>query len=268
MTQLRTPDDKSIYYEYYPGRGPVVVLVHGWGLNVRAWDATLNALIGKGRAVVAFDQRACGKSDMDFQTATIEDGAGDVANLVKSLGLQEVVLNGWSLGGAIAVEAAHQLGAVCKGLVLTCAAAPRYTNGAGFTAGVQQADLDGMASAFRRDKAATSLAVATACFAPGRPANDIEWVQRMFLDTGPMALQTLEALGPLDQREVMKGLKVPTLIIAGEVDTVTPLGLAQSSHELIADSRLAVLSGCAHVPMVEGFDEYHAVLFDFIDNKD
>lgn len=264
MAYLRIADNKSIYYEYYPGRGPAVILVHGWGLNVRAWDTTLNALVGKGRAVIAFDQRACGRSDMDFQSASIDDGAGDVVNLVKSLGLGEVVLNGWSLGGAIAVEAARQLGATCKGLVLTCAAAPRYTNTAGFTSGVQQADLDGMASAFRRDKAATSLAVATACFAPGRSTTDIEWVQRMFLDTGPMAIQTLEALGPLDQRALMKALRVPTLVIAGEVDTVTPLGLAQSSHELIAGSRLAVLPGCAHVPMVEGCDEYHALLFDFI----
>lgn len=264
MPYFKTAADRSLYYEYYPASGPVVVLVHGWGLNSRAWDPTIDVLIGKGHAVLVFDQRACGQSDKDFKSAGIEDGAEDVLALLKALSIHEVVLNGWSQGGAVAVAAAARLGEACKGLVLTCAATPLYTDADDLTIGITDEVLAGMAASFRRDKVATALAVATGCFTAGRSAEDIAAVQRMFLQTGPMAIRTLEALGPLDQRAIMRGLPMPSLILAGAEDAVTPLVIAQTSHELIAGSRLVVLPDCAHVPMVEAYDQYHSELCSFV----
>ncbi|HUD90691.1 alpha/beta fold hydrolase, partial [Sphingobium sp.] len=69
MPYFKTGADRSLYYEYYPAPGPVVLLVHGWGLNTRAWDPTIDMLVGKGHAVLAFDQRASGQSDKDFTSA-------------------------------------------------------------------------------------------------------------------------------------------------------------------------------------------------------
>lgn len=264
MPFLETAADRSLYYEYYPASGPVVVLVHGWGLNSRAWDPTIDFLIGQGHPVLVFDQRACGQSDKDFPSASIEDGAGDVLALIKALAIDEVILNGWSQGGAVAVEAAARLGGACKGLVLTCAATPRYTDADDLTIGITAEVLAGMAASFRRDKVATSLAVATGCFTPSRSIEDVAVVQRMFLQTGPMAIRTLEALGPLDQRAIMRGLRLPTLIFAGAEDSVTPLAIANASNSLIAGSRLVVLPGCAHAPMIEAYDQYHAELCDFV----
>ncbi|HUD94905.1 alpha/beta hydrolase, partial [Sphingobium sp.] len=188
----------------------------------------------------------------------------DVIGLLTELSITDVILNGWSQGGAVAVEAAHRLGAACKGLILSCAASPCYTDAEGFTSGITDADLVGMAASFRRDKVATALGVATACFTPNRSAEDIGAVLRMFLQTGPMALQTLEDLGPLDQRAIMASLRMPALIIAGAQDTVTPVVLAQTAHALIAGSRLVILEASAHVPMVESYDEYHSEICAFL----
>lgn len=262
MPYIKVSAKQSLYYEYYPVSGPVVVLVHGWGLNTRAWDHTIDAL--SSHSVLVFDQRACGQSDKDFPSASIEDAADDLIALLKSLDITEVILNGWSQGGAVAVEAAARLGSACKGLILTCAATPRYTDTDDFTTGIRGEDLEAMADAFRRDKVATALAVATGCFTGRASSEDIAAVQRMFLQTGPMALQTLEALGPLDQRVIMRGLQLPTLIFAGAEDSVTPLAIAQASNSLIAGSRLVVLPECAHAPMVEAYDQYHAELCDFV----
>ncbi|UZW56417.1 alpha/beta hydrolase [Sphingobium sp. JS3065] len=264
MPFFKTATDRSLYYEYYPSSGPVTVLIHGWGLNSRAWDPTIDFLTGKGHAVMAFDQRACGQSDKDFPSASIEDGANDLLALINALAIDEVILNGWSQGGAVAVEAAALLGRACKALVLTCAATPRYTDAEDLTIGITGDVLAGMAASFRRDKVATALAVATGCFTANRSREDVAAVQRMFLQTGPMAIRTLEALGPLDQRTIMRNLHLPTLIMAGENDSVTPLIIAQTSHELIAQSRLVVLPECAHVPMIECYDQYHSELSNFI----
>lgn len=264
MPYLKTAGDSSIYYEYYPAPGPVVILVHGWGLNARAWDPTIDFLKREGHAILVFDQRACGQSDKDFPSASIEDGADDILALVSALSIDEVILNGWSQGGAVAVEAAVRLGDLCKGLVLTCAATPRYTDTNDLKIGISEEDLAGMGASFRRDKVATALAVATGCFTTGRSQEDIAAVQRMFLQTGPMAIETLEALGPLDQRAKMKHLQLPALIIAGAEDSVTPIVIAQTSNELISGSRLVVLTDCAHVPMVEAYDQYHSELCKFL----
>lgn len=125
----------QIYYEHHAGTKLPVLLVHAWAMNTRVWDSTLDALLEAGHEVIAFDQRGCGRSDKDFADFSIAALASDAVALVDHLKLDRVVVNGWSLGGAVATETAHRLGARCKGLVLTCGASPRYTQAEGFPHG-------------------------------------------------------------------------------------------------------------------------------------
>jgi succinate dehydrogenase/fumarate reductase flavoprotein subunit len=67
-----------------------------------------------------FAAEGCGQSDRDFDDVSIAAIAGDVAGIVRHCTSKPAVLNGWSLGGAVAVEAAGLLGAACAGVVLTC----------------------------------------------------------------------------------------------------------------------------------------------------
>ena len=106
MAVIQREGSKQIYYEDY-GQGPsAVVMVHAWGLSCRAWDSNTRALAQAGFRVVAIDARGCGQSDKDFDTMTLEAVADDVVALVEALKLTDVVLNGWSFGGAVAVIAA------------------------------------------------------------------------------------------------------------------------------------------------------------------
>ena len=106
MAYLNTEDARRIYFEYYPGNKVPVMLIHGWGMSCRVWDTTLVALQAAGHAVVSYDQRGCGSSDKDFNEVSITSSARDAVALLAHLGIERAVLNGWSLGGAIAVEAA------------------------------------------------------------------------------------------------------------------------------------------------------------------
>ena len=110
MAYLKTEDARRIYFEYYPGNKVPVMLIHGWGMSCRVWDTTLVALQAEGHAVVSYDQRGCGSSDKDFNEVSITSSARDAVALLAHLGIERAVLNGWSLGGAIAVEAASTLG--------------------------------------------------------------------------------------------------------------------------------------------------------------
>ena len=124
MGYLTREDNKRVYFESHGEGDSAVLLIHGWGMSSRTWDPVVPALVARGHRTVLIDHRGCGQSDKDFADLGIEAIAGDVVALVEALGLKTVVLNGWSLGGAVAVEAADRLGSTCKGLVLTDWAAP------------------------------------------------------------------------------------------------------------------------------------------------
>ena len=103
MAYLDTAQGR-VYYEHHTGEKVPVLLIHAWAMSVRVWDSTLSALQEAGHAVIAFDHRACGRSDKDFGDFSIEAIAGDAAALCDKLGLDQVVVNGWSLGGAVATQ--------------------------------------------------------------------------------------------------------------------------------------------------------------------
>ena len=153
MGLLATEGERRIYFEHYAGTGVPVLLLHGWGMSCRVWDTTLVALRKAGHAVVSFDQRGCGSSDKDFAEVSIAASARDAVALLDHLGIRRVVLNGWSLGGAIAVEAASQLGDRCAGVVLTAAASPRYTQAPDFALGNPPGSTAQTVALLREDRA-------------------------------------------------------------------------------------------------------------------
>ena len=119
MAYLAVEGDKRIYYEDHGEGDTALVLIHGWGMNSRVWDGVLMPLLDAGQRVIVTDHRGCGRSDHDFADLGIAAIASDVARLVQERGVARAVLNGWSLGGAVATQAAHDLGDRCVGLILT-----------------------------------------------------------------------------------------------------------------------------------------------------
>src|SRR4051794_21597597 len=125
MAYLEVEGDRRIYFEHHRGSGRPVVLVHGWGVTARCWDTVAPALRANGNAVVLLDQRTCGRSDKDFDDVSIAALGSDVAALCERLELRDPVVNGWSLGGAVAVDAVSRMGGRASGLVLTGGGGPR-----------------------------------------------------------------------------------------------------------------------------------------------
>ena len=123
---LATEEHRSIYYEHHAGEGRPVLLAHGWGMSGRIWDGVLAALVENGNEIVVFDHRCCGRSDKDFREVSVAATGEDIVKLVEHLGLENLVLNGWSLGGAASVHAVGKLGDKVARLVSTCGATPRF----------------------------------------------------------------------------------------------------------------------------------------------
>jgi pimeloyl-[acyl-carrier protein] methyl ester esterase len=223
MAFLTVDGDKRIYYEDHGAGDTALVLIHGWGMNGRVWDGVLVALLEAGHRVIVMDHRGCGRSDHDFEDLGIAAIAADVAHLVRERGVSRAVLNGWSLGGAVATQAAHDLGSLCVGLILTAGASPIYTQKPDLALGGTAEDVMGTVAGINADRINVLTAVAGAVCAKPISADLLSYMAWAFIDSSARATQTLAELAHLDQREMLLALDIPVLsFICGKDAFVAP----------------------------------------------
>lgn len=265
MALLSVDGNRSIYYEHQVRGNQTVVLSHGWGMGCRVWDNTVAALNDAGISTVAYDHRACGKSDKDFADVSIEALGRDVVALCDHLQLRAPVLNGWSLGGAVVVNAASHLGGRLGGLVLTAAASPRFTSATDFPHGGTSADVAGTVSALRADRVNFLQGLYHgAVFVQEVSLNVKDWCVRIALEASSAADASLAALATLDQRAALRDITAPSLVVIGAQDAVVSPGIGHAAAACLSNHKKLELNPCGHAPFLEHPAAYHSALLDFL----
>lgn len=119
MSTITTRDGTEIFYKDW-GAGQPVVFSHGWPLDADAWDAQLVFLGERGYRVIAHDRRSHGRSSQTWTGNDMDTYADDLAELVESLGLRDVILVGHSTGGGEVARyiGRHGTGRVAKAVLL------------------------------------------------------------------------------------------------------------------------------------------------------
>ena len=264
MARLEVDGSKSIYYEDLGGAGQALVLIHGWGMDNRCWDGVILPLQAAGHRVVTLDHRGCGRSDHDFADLSIAAIARDVVALVDHLDLSDVVVNGWSLGGAVATHAASLLGERCAALVLTAGASPIYTQKADLAIGGMPEDVEGNVAAMNEDRVNFLTMLATAICA--KPPTDavLASMASAFLNSSARASATLGELAHLDQRDMLMGLDKPVLsFICGQDGFVSP-DISRWVAQNHPRARGVEFPESGHAPFMEEREGYLSALNDFI----
>jgi non-heme chloroperoxidase len=267
MGYLAREDGKQVYFEDYGTGDDAVVLVHGWGMGLRVWDYSLPALTAAGHRVVLIDHRGCGKSSKDFADMGVEAIASDVVALVEHLGLNKVVLNGWSLGGAVVVAAASRLQSRCSGLVLTCGATPCYLQKDDFPHGGTTEALAETLSAMAADRVNFLAALAGGVCASEVSQQVVDWMWATFMESSPLAAQALGELGPLDQRELLSALEVPILSFVGGKDAVVDPEVCRSVARYNSNVTTVECAESGHAPFIDESALYHGALLDFLSTR-
>ena len=264
MAYLDRESGRRVYYEDYGVGDSAVLLVHGWGMGLRAWDYSLGALVKAGLRVVALDHRGCGNSDKDFADLGIKAIASDAVALADHLKLQHIVLNGWSLGGAVAVEAASRLGQRCAGLVLTCGATPAYLQKSDYPHGGTDQALADTLAAMAADRVNFPAALSKGVCATEVSDDIIRWMLDMFLKSSPQAASSLAELGPLDQRSVLASLTAPILSMVGAKDQVVDPQVCRSVRDYNPGAVIVEFADSGHAPFIDETERYNAELIGFI----
>ena len=263
MAYHQLTDGRRVYFEHYAGTKTPFILSHGWGMSSRVWVDVIEHLVRAGHEVMAIDHRGCGQSDRDFEDLSIEALASDIVAIVRSRQMRPAIVNGWSLGGAVAAEAAHRLGSGAAGLVLTCAASPRFVQADDFPYGGQRADVLGMQDAILADRAGffKGLTAGVCVKDVGQPA--LDWMWSIFMGAGPRAVQSILALADVDQRDLLACLKIPVLSIIGTQDGVVPPEIGEQAAACAQQGKIARFEGCGHAPFIEDRPGYIKTLLEF-----
>jgi pimeloyl-ACP methyl ester carboxylesterase len=80
-------------------------------------------------------------------------------------------------------------------------------------------------------------------------------------------LRTLQFAGEHDAREFLPKIEVPTLVVAAEHDTFTPMALAEEMAAAIPDAELEVIDGASHAAPVEQPDRIAERIEDFLSSR-
>jgi YbgC/YbaW family acyl-CoA thioester hydrolase len=244
------------------GDGPAVLFVHGYPLDRTIWRHQLESLEGYRR--IAPDLRGMGESDAPDLGYGIGIYADDLAALLDALGVDDVVLCGHSMGGYVIFEFLRRWRHRVRGLILVGT----------------RAEADGAEARRARDAAAATAresgaeAIAEAMLpkmlapATSETAPELVGQVRRVMAATPVA-GIVGALAAMRDRHDSSGLLptlagLPTLVIVGEDDAITPPDGARRLAAGVPGARLVIVPGAGHLPPVERPSETTAAILEFL----
>lgn len=243
------------------GTGMPVVFVHGFPHNRTLWMPQLGALVDRARCL-APDLRGFGDT-APREPYSMDQYADDLAGLLDVLRVERVVLCGLSMGGYATLAFWRRHRERVRALVLCDTRA-------------EADDADGRARrddmiALARRKGVEAVARSLMQGMIGRSTRErhpgvVDAVYSM-LAAAPIdgVVGALEAMRDRpDSEATLATIDVPTLIVVGEEDTITPPDRSRAMHAAIASSRLEVIAGAGHVSNVERPAAFNHVLSEFL----
>jgi pimeloyl-ACP methyl ester carboxylesterase len=245
------------------GTGRPLVLLHAFPLDRLMWQPQLGPLSAVAR-VLAVDLPGFGDSTTCSQPFTIDAAADAVLDFLDAIGVPgQVILGGLSMGGYIALAFARRHPDRLAGLILADT----------------RCEPDDAAGKAKRDE---MIALANSAGAAGvigqmlpkllgeqtqraRP-EVVETVRAIALrQSAPTIAAALAALRDRpDATAALGRVTVPTLILVGEHDTITPPAVAQSLAGKISGSKLVTIPGAGHLSNLENPDTYTAAVREFV----
>jgi pimeloyl-ACP methyl ester carboxylesterase len=242
------------------GKGTPLVLLHGFPLDARVWRSQRAALSDRFR-VITPDLRGFGRSKSDG-SFTLVDLADDVHALLKEIGALPCALGGLSMGGYTALAYVNKYAADLRALALIDTKADADTPEG------KQGREKMIALAHEKGSKAVAEAMMPKMLAPdtakSRPA--VAQELRAIMETCPP--RTIQhALAAMRDRPDRSGelgsITIPTLVIVGEDDAITPPDVATKMFQALPDGKLVTIKGAGHMTCMEQPEQVNRALRDF-----
>jgi pimeloyl-ACP methyl ester carboxylesterase len=242
-----------------------IIFVHGFPYDHSMWDDQIE-LLKDNYFCVAYDVRGLGESLVGDGQYTMEVYADDLFSIVQELQMHKPILCGLSMGGYIALRAVEKSQEVFSGLILCDTKSEADDDAARLkrAAGIKQIN-NGEFIKFIDS-------FVTNCFAEETPKED----EKMFLTTlhkahkhDPIGVKgaLIAILSRTDTSSFLPKIKIPTLVLCGSFDKLTPPTVMRPMAEKIADSEFAIIPRAGHMTPLENPDSVNDLLLGFLKRR-
>ncbi len=273
---VATQDDQPVelYYETQ-GTGKPVILIHGWPLSGRAWEAQLPAPVAAGYQVITYDRRGFGQSSKPWNGYDYDTLAEDLKGLMEALDLQDATIVGFSMGGGEVARYLGKYGSERVSKAVLASAVPPYLFKADDNpdGGLEESDIQGFLDGVSDDRIAFLNDFTKNFFTPKDGKLLVSKPMRLYnrdiaaFASAKATLDCVKSFSYTDFRDDLKAFDVPTLVIHGDADQIVPIEASgERSHDMIADSRLHVIEGGPHGINVTHSEEFNKALIAFLNN--
>jgi len=265
MSRLRFLDIPARLESDPGGRGRAVgtlVLIHGFPLSGHIWEPQFVLSENGWRVIVphlrGFDEGAAGRS-----ATSMDDYAGDIIDLLDSLHIEQAVIGGLSMGGYVTFALLRNAPAYFQGLLLADtrpqADSPEGRQGRERMIATVR---DKGPSAVADDMLPKLLGDSTRREHPGL----VEEVRAIIMSNGAetIAGALTAMMNRPDSTPTLRQIRVPTLVVCGEEDAITPPAEAEALQAGIAGSALEMIPKAGHLSNLEAPDAFNRVLEAFL----
>ena len=262
MADIDLDSGLTIHYsDLNPNGIPVVLLLHGLGATGDSWQLQFPALIDAGYRVLAPDMRGFGKSTYPGGVNNSLVMAKDMVALMDNLVIRSAHIIGISMGGTVALQMILNQPSRVDTLVLTNTFAklrPRKLS-LWFFYAVRLALIHIFGITKQADFVASRLF----------PEPDKAYLGKVFKDQVIQSnlagyRSTMRSYAKFDLSEQIESIRVPTLIITGERDTIVPPEMQIDLANQIPNAKHTFIPNAGHAVCVEKPDEYNRVILDFL----
>ncbi len=256
----KTTEIDIAYNDEGEGKIPLIFL-HGFPFDKSMWNKQMAGLKMNNR-VIAIDIRGFGKSTDEDTTLNIDLFSDDLISFMDKLQLEKVIICGLSMGGYIALNAIKRFPERFEALVLCdtqCIADSIEAKEKRLKAidqikenGVTEFNEKFITNVFHPDSISTKTEVV-------RNLSDV-----VYANSKDIMMAGLTALAERSETcSCLSAIYIPTLIICGREDVVTPLAQSEFMHNNIQGSILKIINHAGHVSNLEQPDEFNKHLNDF-----
>jgi pimeloyl-ACP methyl ester carboxylesterase len=254
-----------IYFEV-EGDGPALTLVHAGVANLRQWDPQIPEFARR-HTVVRYDTRGFGRTQTENMSFS---NRADLVAVLDHLGIERTHLLGTSRGGSIALDATLEFPERIASLIVVAGGISGFDSPSTSEDTAVFEELESRWEA--KDWAAlTDGETALWVDGPGQPPDRVDpvvrrtvhdWIAASYRDHADEEPEPRVLDPPANER--LDEVRVPTLVIVGSLDTSGTIASSRRIAEGVADARLEVIEGVAHMVNLEQPDRFTALVLDFL----
>ncbi len=252
----------TICYDDQGVEGTPLIFIHGFPFDKSMWSPQVD-FFKRTHRVIAYDLRGFGKSTFTDEETSISLFADDLVNLMDILEIPQAIVCGLSMGGYILLNAVNRYPQRFKAIVLSdtqCIADSEEGREKRFST-ITQIKAEGtqnFADAFVKNVFFSNTQI--------NKKELVENIKQVILSTSPEIItSTLKALALRDEScYVLDNINIPTLVLCGEEDKITPLSQSVFMHDHISSSILASIAEAGHLSNLEQPAIYNKHLSNFL----